>query len=190
MIKLSCAALVVAFSAAALTVALSDERPGESASQATPLPAAVEKPANPAVTRPSPEDARRQAELLHSTVHAALQSIHQQYYRENEGLPIPAAILKDVFAELEQEQNVKLRWLVVEGQAMNSDHRPRDAFENEAVKALKSGQRAFELAKNGVYRRAGSITLTNQCLKCHVPDRKNTANRTAGLIIAIPVREK
>jgi hypothetical protein len=134
--------------------------------------------------------ARRQAELLHAAIHLTLQSVHQQYYREDEGLPIPAAILKDVFAELERKQHVNLRWLVVEGQAMNTDHKPKTPFENEAVKVLKSGKSAFDRAENGVYRRAGSIELTNHCLKCHVPDRKSTENRTAGLIIAIPIKVK
>jgi hypothetical protein len=39
-----------------------------------------------------------------------------------------------------------------------------------------------------MYRRAGPITLTNHCLKCHVPDRKSTKNRTAGLIISVPLQ--
>ncbi len=72
---------------------------------------------------------------------------------------------------------------------MNSDHKPRDSFEEESVKALKAGQRDFERVEQGVYRRAGPITLTNQCLKCHVPDRKNTRNRTAGLVITIAIKE-
>ena len=36
--------------------------------------------------------------------------------------------------------------------------------------------------------RAAPITLTNHCLKCHVPDRKSTEDRTAGLIISMPVQ--
>ena len=136
------------------------------------------------------EAARRQAEVLHDAMHASLQVVHHRYYVEDEGLPIPAAIFKDVFADLEKEQHVKLRWLVVEGQAMNDDHKPQTPFEHEAVKALTSGKKSHEEAENGVYRRAGSIALTNHCLKCHVPDRKNTNTRTAGLIITIPIAEK
>lgn len=168
----------------ASTLAWSDEPAGAPATQ--PEAAA----ATPAAERLSLEEARRQAEALHTAMHATLQAVHHRYYREDEGLPIPAAVLKDVFDELEKERKVQLRWLVVEGQAMNSDHKPWDAFENDAVKALKSGKPSFELSENGMYRRAGSITLTNHCLKCHLPDRKTTANRTAGLIIAIPVREE
>jgi hypothetical protein len=136
------------------------------------------------------EEARRQATILHTAMHAALQVVHHRYYREDEGLPIPAATLKDVFAELEQEEKVTLRWLAVDGQVMNSDHKARTPFETEAVAALKAGKKDFEREENGLFRRAGSITLTNHCLKCHMPDRKSTANRTAGLIIAIPIKQK
>lgn len=144
----------------------------------------------PPAPRPTLEQARRQAELLHTTLHVTLQAVHHRYYREDEGLPIPASMLKEVFADLEKEQGVKLRWLSVEGQAMNTDHKPRDDFETEAVKALKAGKGAFERSENGTYRRAAAITLGSHCLKCHVPDRKSTKDRTAGLIIALPVEVK
>ena len=121
-------------------------------------------------------------------MHATLQVVHHRFYREDEGMPLPAAALKEIFAEVEEEQQIKLRWLAVEGQAMNADHKPRDAFERAAFETLKSGKRAYERTENGLYRRAGAITLTNHCLKCHVPDRKTTENRFAGLIISIPVR--
>ena len=135
------------------------------------------------------QQARRQAEILHTSIHATLQVVHDRYYREDEGLPIPAAIMGDVFKALETEQKVRLRWLAVEGLAMNTDHLPQDSFETEAVKSLKSGKPFHEQSENGLYRRAAPITLSSHCLKCHMPDRKSTNDRTAGLIIAIPVEE-
>lgn len=140
-----------------------------------------------AVVRVSVAEARRQAEILHTTVHASLQFVHHRLYREDEGLPLPAAVMREMFAELEAEQAVKLRWLVVEGQAMNTDHVAKDQFERDAVAALMKGDPAYEQVVDGVYRRAGPITLGNVCLKCHVPDRKTTDDRMAGLIVAIPV---
>ena len=136
------------------------------------------------------EEARRQATLLHTAMHAALQVVHHRYYREDEGLPIPAATLKEVFSELEQEEHVALRWLAVEGQVMNTDHKAQTPFEVEAVAALKAGKGEFERAEDGMFRRAAAITLTNHCLKCHMPDRKSTANRTAGLVISIPLKQE
>ena len=131
--------------------------------------------------------ARRQAEILHSTLHSSLRVIHARYYREDEALPIPAAILGEVFKDVETEQHVKLRWLAVEGLAMNSDHKPTDEFERQAAEKLKAGERFYEITADGVYRRAAPITLSGHCLKCHMPDRKSTRDRVAGLIITIPV---
>jgi hypothetical protein len=144
--------------------------------------AAVEQPAATNVSQ-----ARRQAEILHSTLHSSLRVIHDRYYREDEALPIPAAILGEVFNDVEAEQHVKLRWLAVEGLAMNSDHKPADEFERQAAEQLKAGKRSHEIAADGLYRRAAPITLSGHCLKCHMPDRRSTRDRVAGLIIAIPV---
>lgn len=44
--------------------------------------------------RMSIDVARHQAELLHDTIHATLRTVHHDFYREDEGLPIPAASLK------------------------------------------------------------------------------------------------
>ena len=149
-----------------------------------------QKGAGPDRQSPSPSlaEARRQAQVLHTAMHSTLQIVHHRYYRENEGLPLPAATLTEVFADLEKEQQVSLRWLVVEGQAMNTDHLPESDFEHEAVRRLKRGESAHEQIDDNLYRHAGPITLGNHCLKCHVPDRKNTNDRVAGLIISIPLQ--
>jgi hypothetical protein len=178
-------ALSLAIGLASFTLGLSEESGN---SRNPPAESGAEKPAS-AVARPTVDEARRQAALLHKALHSALQVVHDRYYRADQGRPIPADTLKDVFADLEEEHDVRLRWLVVEGQAMNVDHKPKTAFENEAVAALKAGKGAYEQTEKGIYRRAGAITLGNHCLKCHVPDRKNTKDRTAGLMIAIPVQE-
>ena len=136
---------------------------------------------------PSVEEAHIRARLLHETIHATLQIVHRRYYREDEGLPIPAFALKDVFEEVADRSNVELRWLVVDGEAMNVGHRPRDEFEKEAAAALASGKREYGATANGTYRYAGAITLGNDCLKCHVPGRTDTKDRTAGLVISMPV---
>jgi len=136
------------------------------------------------------EEARGRARLLHETMHATLQIVHHEYYREDEGLKLPARTLKAVFEELARECNVKARWLAVDGQAMNVDHQPQDEYEKAAAKALASGKREFEQFEGGVYRYAGPITLDSHCLKCHVPNRTSTEARTAGLIITMQVNAK
>jgi hypothetical protein len=137
----------------------------------------------------SVDEARRQAAALHTVLHASLQRVHDGYFEEDAGMPIPAAVLRDVFDELKQDQNIVARWLVVEGQAMNVDHKASTPFEKEAVRVLVAGEPAHEELSEGIYRRAAPIRLRNHCLKCHVPNRKSTRDHTAGLILAIPISE-
>jgi hypothetical protein len=151
--------------------------------------AAAAMPDDPVKTpaaRPSVDEARERARLLHGTIHDTLQLVHAQYYREDEGLMIPAASLKLVFQRLAEREGIKLRWLVVDGRAMNIDHNPKDEFEKEAAKALASGKEEYEVTADGVYRHAGSISLNAECLKCHMPSRSSNKSRTAGLVISVP----
>jgi hypothetical protein len=131
------------------------------------------------------DEARRHAKLLHLTIQSTLRVVHDRYYREDEALPIPAAAMGEIFQDLESLENVKLRWLAVEGQAMNIDHVAKNEFETEAVNAVKAGMQFYEQTSDRTYRRAAPITLSNHCLKCHMPDRKSTKDRTAGLIITV-----
>lgn len=139
---------------------------------------------------PTVAEARERARLLHETIHDTLQVVHAQYYREDEGLALPAATLKRVFQELAERRKVEIRWLVVDARAMNIDHNPRDEFEKQAVKALVGGKDEVDLTKAGVYRYAGLITLGSECLKCHLPNRTSNRSRKAGLVISMPVQTK
>jgi hypothetical protein len=168
--------LAVTLRAIALPLALSTFSKGEA-------PKAVERPL------PTTAEARARAELLHETLHATLQVVHHAYFREDDGTPIPAATLRDVFREMSQRQKVELRWLAVNAQAMNVDHQPKDDFEKSAAKALAAGQDSYEEAADGVYRRAGLITLGSECLKCHLPTRTSNKSRAAALVIAMPMKK-
>ena len=176
--------MLLTVSLAALCCAAGATPPGQPAEKAPP---SANVPDVPPVPRVSADEARRQAELLHETIHATLQIVHHQYYREDEGLRLPAAVLKDVFAELARSRQVQLRWLAVTAQPVNIDHRPADEFEKNAVEALAAGKEHFELAADGLYRRAARINLRSECLKCHLPSRTSTADRAAGLVISIPI---
>lgn len=137
----------------------------------------------------TPAEARGRAKLLHETMHATLQVVHHEYYREDEALKLPAATLRSVFRELAERQKVELRWLAVNADAMNVDHRPRDPFERQAVKELAGGKKEFEQVSDNVYRFAGPITLTSDCLKCHAPTRTSNQDRAAALVITMPLRK-
>jgi len=175
---------VLIFAGSMIAVGLSSLVPADDS-----LPAEGIQEASATIPGATTQQARRQAEILHTSIHSTLQVVHNRYYREDEGLPIPAAIMGEVFKELETGEKVKLRWLAVEGLAMNTDHLPQDSFETEAVKSLKSGKPFHEQSEDGLYLRAAPITLSSHCLKCHMPDRKSTNDRKAGLIIAIPVSD-
>jgi hypothetical protein len=82
-----------------------------------------------------------------------------------------------------------VKWLVVETDIVNIDHKPQDQFEKDAAKALAAGNQKFEASANGQYRYAGPIRLASQCLKCHVRGRSNTDDRTAGLLISMPLAD-
>jgi hypothetical protein len=159
-----------------------------SAAEPSDASATAKEPKSTAKALPTVDEARRQAELLHETIHATLHIVHHEYYREDEGLRIPAATLIKVFDEMARRQKVQLRWLAVNAQAMNSDHHAQDAFEKEAIEALAAGKDAHEKTEGKLYRHAAPITLTADCLKCHLPNRTSTDPRTAGLVIGIPVR--
>jgi hypothetical protein len=146
--------------------------------------------AAPTVARPSAAEARERARLLHGFLHDTLQFVHSRYFREDEGLPIPAAGLKSVFEQMEERNDVQLRWLAVDTPAMNVDHKARTAFEKEAVKALKSGKEDFEGVEDDVYRYVGFITLGSDCLKCHLPGRTSNKSRLAGLVVTLPIETK
>lgn len=134
-------------------------------------------------------EARQQAQLLHETFHATLHFVHEEYYRPNERLTLPSATLERVFQELAVRRHVKLHWLAVNAKAMNVDHEPQDDFERDAVQALGAGKEEFERVDDDVFRHAGVITLTSDCLKCHLPGRTSNKERAAALVISIPLRK-
>ncbi len=149
-----------------------------------------EPPERTTVARPSVAEARQRAKLLHGFIGDTLQVVHAQYFREGERLRIPAASMDLVFQEMEERDGINVRWLVVDGKAMNIDHNPQDEFERAAAGALAAGEDMHETAEDGFYRFAGRITLGADCLKCHIPNRSSNKSRTAGLLISMPVERR
>lgn len=163
-----------------------DAAPPPALEQPAPSPHEPAK-APPSPRRPTVEEARDRAVLLHDLAGETLRAIHEAYYREDEGLPIPAVLLRDVFGELGKRRQVEFRWLAVDADAMNVDHKPKTDFERKAVQALAAGEGLHEEVADGVYRHAGVVPLTSECLKCHLPNRRSTRTRHAALVIALPV---
>ncbi len=154
-----------------------------------PSPAIHEKPSVPPPAGPagSRAEAHDRAVLLHELTHETLLAMHVHYYREDERLLLPATTMRGVFDRWGLRQKVRIRWLAVDAEPMNIEHRPKTDFEHAAVKALKSGERYYEELASGQYSYAGPIRLTSECLKCHVPNRTSLRDRLAGIVIEMPV---
>lgn len=135
-------------------------------------------------------EAREKAKLTHKLYAATLHAMHQHYFI-NDRAAVPARVMENMFSDVEREENMKARWISVNSKAMSVDHEPDTDFEKQAAKEIASGKSDYERVDNGVYQRAGAISLMNHgCLSCHVGFfKKNTKDRFAGLIISIPVKE-
>lgn len=131
------------------------------------------------------QEARTRARILHETMHGVLQVMHRDFFDPNQRLSIPSRSLEDVFKELGRSWSVDVHWLVVNAEAMNVDNKPRDDFEREAARQLAAGKAEHESLEGNLYRFAGSIRLSSQCQKCHVPRRTSTEDRFAGLVISM-----
>ncbi len=147
-----------------------------------------EPAANDSLSPPtSLAEARMRARLLHETLHGSLQVIHRDFFDEDNPGAIPSESLEDVFSALADSYRIELKWLIVETDVLNVDHQPEDDFEKAAVMALRHGETQYDAVQGDRYRFAGPIRLASQCLKCHVKHRLTTEDRTAGLLISMPL---
>jgi len=136
------------------------------------------------------EAARDRGRLMHNIYAATLETIHRRYFHDDRAT-VPARAMHDVFAKIDRSEHIQTRWISVNTRSMSLDHEPRDAFEKAAVKAIRSGKQEYEAVEDGRYRRAGAITLTSECLRCHGSMGTRTPSpRFAGLVISIPVQEE
>jgi hypothetical protein len=134
------------------------------------------------------EEAQSRAVILHETIVGMLQVVHRDFFEEDESKAIPSASFEDVFHELSDQFQIKIRWLIVDTDVVNIDHRAQDDFERDAVESLAKGTRAFARVEGKTYRFAGTVRLASQCLKCHVKQRTSTVDRQAGLLISMELR--
>ena len=156
----------------------------------TPFPPLQPSPA--VADPPEVAEARVRCRLLHETIHGSLQVMHRDFFSgaaARKGGHIPSKSLEDVFGELEKKWGVAVTWLAVDTEAMNPGHRPKSEFDQLAAKGIAEGLERYEVAEHdGIFRYAGRITLGNQCLKCHVPDRRSLEDRKAAVVIAMPLK--
>lgn len=132
-------------------------------------------------------EARARAMMLHEMVRGTLQVVHRDFFDEDDAHAIPSASLEDVFHEMGKSYDMRFKWLIVNTDVVNVDHQAENAFERSAVKALAAGEPFADETTENRYRFAGPIRLRSQCLKCHVKRRTDNEDRTAGLVITIPI---
>lgn len=137
------------------------------------------------------ETARDRAKLMHRIYLSTLEVMHDRYFHANRAV-LPARALEDVFDALEEETQIKTRWISVNTSAMSVSHEPRDAFETRAAKEIAGGRAAYESIEEEEYRRAVAVPLGDGCISCHVGFSKDapTSPRFAGLVVRIPLRSK
>jgi hypothetical protein len=141
--------------------------------------------------RVSVETAKDRAKLMHGIYSATLDAVHHHYFRRDRAV-LPARAMEDVFDAIDKESGMKARWIAVNTPAMSIHHEPETEFEKKAAAELAAGKASFERVEKGYYYRAGAIPLGAGCVGCHT--KFGSANektpRFAGLVIAIPVKEK
>lgn len=138
------------------------------------------------------KEARERAKLAHNIYATTLDAMHH-YYFFNDRSSVPARVMEDMFKDIEQQENIKAKWIAVNAKAMSIDHHPEGEFEKQAAKEIGAGKHEYERVEKGVYRRAVSISLNNNgCLGCHLgfSANKNKKARFAGLILSIPVKQE
>ncbi len=136
----------------------------------------------------NPDEARSRAKMLHEMVRGTLQVMHRDFFDEEDSRAIPSASLEDVFQEMGKSYDVRMKWLTVNTDLVNVDHKAETDFEKVAVKALAAGKPMAEKVAERSYQYAGAIRLGSQCLKCHVQRRTSNEDRTAGIVITMPIQ--
>jgi len=144
--------------------------------------------ASKAIPRVSLEVARDRARLMHEMYSATLDTMHHRYFHGDRAM-VPARALKDVFKEMERQNNTQARWISASLNPMSLDNEPKTDFERKAAKEIAKGEDVVETIEEGYYRRAGSISLSGGCVSCHAGFFRATpaTAKFAGLIISIPV---
>ena len=168
--------------AAALGIALANDRPGESPERDSP-PTAVERPEPVSLER-----ARERAALMHKVYAATLVAVHEHYFEGCRGVA-PARAMKDIFREVEEDAGVQAHWISASFKAMNIGHEPRTDFEKRASRELARGGGPVETIDDGLYRRAEGVPFHGSCISCHSENFGSTSPRRkyAGLIVSVPV---
>lgn len=125
-------------------------------------------------TRPermSLAEARRTVSMLNDLYVNAVLAIHGTYVKDRGSVPAATAA-KAVFKAMTEKGWPTTRWLSTTGRPLNPDHNPKDAFERDAIQALKKNQARFERVQGDQLRVATLVPLVDKsCQSCHSKDK-------------------
>jgi len=112
------------------------------------------------------EEARRTVSMLNDLYVTTVVAVHKTYVKDRSSVPAASAA-NVVFAAMEKKGWPKTEWIAL-FTPLNPDHRPRDAFEKAAAKALRKGTPRYEKVVGKQLRVATLIPLVDKkCQMCH-----------------------
>jgi hypothetical protein len=115
--------------------------------------------------------ARQTVAMLNDLYVTSVVTTHGTYVKDKSITPA-ATVARHVFESMAQKGWPQTRWLSTTGRPFNPANNPRDAFERDAVVALKKGQPRVERIENGRLRVATLVPIVDKsCLMCHTRDK-------------------
>lgn len=115
--------------------------------------------------------ARQTVAMLNDLYVTSVVLTHGTYVKDRATVPA-ATVARQVFKAMADKGWPQTHWLSTTGRPFNPDNNPRDAFEKDAIVALKKGQAQFERVENGQLRVATLVPLVDKsCQMCHTKDK-------------------
>lgn len=115
--------------------------------------------------------ARQTVSMLNDLYVSAVVATHTTYVKDRGSVPAATAA-KAVFKTMEEKGWPTTRWLSTTGRPFNPDANPKDAFEKDAIVALKKNQARFERVEGEILRVATLVPLVDKsCQTCHTKDK-------------------
>jgi hypothetical protein len=153
--KLNSVVATLVLAAAPCAVLVAGSQAGHAAQADAPKPVKMSLP-----------QARQTVDMLNDLYVNAVVVTHSTYVKDR-ATPAAAIMARKVFTAMKEKGWPETRWLAT-GQPFNPDASPKDAFEKEAVAALKQGKPRFERVENGQLRVVTLIPLVDKsCQMCH-----------------------
>lgn len=148
---------------------------------------AAEAPSATPVQMPLAQ-ARQTVAMLNDLYVTAVVLTHGTYVKDR-GTTAAAVVARKLFSAMKEKGWPETRWLSATGRPFNPDASPRDAFERDAVVALKRGEARFERVEEGQLRVATLVPLVDKsCQMCHT--RNKVGDPIGGLSYTVRLDEK